>query len=81
MLGVAGVRVEAVEVVATKQYGEGIASTADRTVLDLTPADRGIGDLHRDPILKTMLRSPHPPPVTDAGRGFRARPLGQARVV
>ena len=57
-----GVRVDLVEIVATKRCGEGIASTADRMVLDLTYADGRIGDLPQRLVLKTMLVSPHAPP-------------------
>jgi hypothetical protein len=56
-----GVRVDAVEVVATKRCGEGIASTADRMVLDLTYAEGSAGDLPERLVLKTMLVSPHAP--------------------
>ena len=56
-----GVRVEAVEVVATKRCGEGIASTADRMVLDLTYAEGSAGDLPERLVLKTMLVTPHAP--------------------
>ncbi len=57
-----GVQVRAVEIVATKRCGEGIASTADRLVLDLTYADGCAGDLPERLVLKTMLVSPHAPP-------------------
>ena len=56
-----GVRVDAVEVVATKRCGDGIASTADRMVLDLTYAEGSAGDLPERLVLKTMLVSPHAP--------------------
>ncbi len=56
-----GVRVDAVEVVATKRCGEGIASTADRIVLELTYAEGSGGDLPERLVLKTMLVSPHAP--------------------
>ena len=56
-----GVRVDAVEIVSTKRCGEGIASTADRMVLDLTYADGSAGDLPGRLVLKTMLVSPHAP--------------------
>jgi len=57
-----GVRVAEVEIVATKRCGEGIASTADRLVLDLTYAAGSSGGLPARMILKTMLGSPHAPP-------------------
>ncbi len=56
-----GVQVKAVEVVATKRCGEGIASTADRMLLDLTYAEGSSGDLPARMVLKTMLLSPHAP--------------------
>ncbi len=56
-----GVQVDAVEIVATKRCGEGIASTADRMVLDLTYAEGSAGDLPERLVLKTMLVSPHAP--------------------
>jgi hypothetical protein len=53
--------VERVEVVAAKRCGDGVASTADRLVLDLSyRADTAVG-LPRRLILKTMLASPHAP--------------------
>ncbi len=55
------VQVDAVDVVATKRCGEGIASTADRMVLDLTYAEGSAGDLPQRLVLKTMLVSPHAP--------------------
>jgi hypothetical protein len=56
-----GVEVERVEVVAAKRCGDGVASTADRLVLDLSyRADTATG-LPRRLILKTMLASPHAP--------------------
>ena len=57
-----GVRVAAVDIVATKRCGGGIASTADRLLLDLRYADGPIGDLPQRLILKTMLVAPHTPP-------------------
>ncbi len=54
-----GVRVQSVEILAIKRCGEGIASTADRMVLDLTYAE-GPG-LPGRMVLKTMLVSPHAP--------------------
>lgn len=56
-----GVHVDSVDVVATKRCGEGIASTADRMVLDLTYAEGSAGDLPERLVLKTMLVSPHAP--------------------
>jgi Phosphotransferase enzyme family len=56
-----GVRVAAVEVLATKRCGEGIASTADRMVLELTYAEGSAGDLPERLVLKTMLVTPHAP--------------------
>jgi hypothetical protein len=53
--------VDAVETVATKRCGEGIASTADRLVLDLTYADGSTGDVPSRLVLTTMLVSPHAP--------------------
>ncbi len=56
-----GVEVDRVDVVAAKRCGDGIASTADRVVLDLSYAP-GTGDgLPGRLILKTMLASPHAP--------------------
>lgn len=58
---VPGVIVDHVDIVAAKHAGEGVASTADRVVVDLTyAADTGAG-LPRRLILKTMLASPHAP--------------------
>ena len=51
----------AVDLVAVKRCGDGVASTADRVVLDLTcgpGADAGLPDRM---VLKTMLSSPHAP--------------------
>ncbi len=56
-----GVVVEHVEIVAAKHAGEGVASTADRVVLDLTYGPGTGGDLPERLILKTMLASPHAP--------------------
>ena len=56
-----GVRVDTVDVVATKRCGEGIASTADRMVLDLTYAEDSAAELPERLVLKTMLVSPHAP--------------------
>jgi hypothetical protein len=55
------VKVVGVEVVTSKRCGDGVASTADRAVLDLTFAE-GTGDgLPRRMVLKTMLATPHAP--------------------
>lgn len=56
-----GVVVEGVEIVAAKRCGDGVASTADRVVLDLTYAEGTGGDLPRRLVLKTMLATPHAP--------------------
>jgi hypothetical protein len=56
-----GVHVDAVEIVSTKRCGEGIASTADRMVLDVSYADGSAGDLPERLVLKTMLVLPHAP--------------------
>jgi hypothetical protein len=56
-----GVVVERVDIVAAKRCGDGVASTADRVVLDLTYADGTGGDLPRRLVLKTMLATPHAP--------------------
>ena len=58
---VPGVVVDQVEIVSAKHAGEGVASTADRVVLDLTYAPGTGGDLPERLILKTMLASPHAP--------------------
>lgn len=58
---VPGVVVDHVEIVAAKHAGEGVASTADRVVVDLTYAAGTSGDLPNRLILKTMLASPHAP--------------------
>lgn len=58
---VPGVVVDQVEIVAAKHAGEGVASTADRVVVDLTYAPGTSGDLPTRLILKTMLASPHAP--------------------
>lgn len=56
-----GVAVEAVEIVAAKRCGDGVASTADRVVVDLTyRAGTGSG-LPERLVLKTMLATPHAP--------------------
>lgn len=56
-----GVIVDDVEVASIKRCGEGIASTADRMVLELTYADGADVGLPRRMVLKTMLVSPHAP--------------------
>ena len=56
-----GVIVEHVDIVAAKRCGDGVASTADRVVLDLSYAPGTGGDLPARVILKTMLASPHAP--------------------
>lgn len=58
---VPGVVVDRVEIVTAKHAGEGVASTADRVVVDLTYAPGTSADLPRRLILKTMLASPHAP--------------------
>lgn len=56
-----GVVVDRVEIVSAKRCGDGVASTADRVVLDLTYRP-GTGDgLPQRLILKTMLATPHAP--------------------
>jgi hypothetical protein len=56
-----GVVVDHVEVVAEKRCGDGVASTADRLVLDLSYRAGTAAGLPRRLILKTMLASPHAP--------------------
>lgn len=56
-----GVVVERVEVVAATRCGEGVASTADRLVLDLSYRAGTAAGLPRRLILKTMLASPRAP--------------------
>lgn len=56
-----GVVVERVDVVAAKRCGDGVASTADRVVLDLSYAAGTGADLPARMVLKTMLASPHAP--------------------
>lgn len=58
---VPGVVVDRAEIVAAKHAGEGVASTADRVIVDLTYAPGTSGDLPDRLILKTMLASPHAP--------------------
>lgn len=56
-----GVVVDRIEIVAAKHAGDGVASTADRVVVDLTYAHGTGGDLPERLVLKTMLASPHAP--------------------
>jgi aminoglycoside phosphotransferase (APT) family kinase protein len=56
-----GVKVASVEIRSVKRCGEGVASTADRIVLDLTYARGADGGLPDRMVLKTMLVSPHAP--------------------
>ncbi|HEX5613644.1 MAG TPA: hypothetical protein VFZ83_00675 [Acidimicrobiia bacterium] len=56
-----GVDVATVSLVSVKRCGEGVASTADRIVLDLTYAPGADGGLPGRMVLKTMLLSPHAP--------------------
>jgi hypothetical protein len=56
-----GVVVDRVDIVAAKRCGDGIASTADRVVLDLSYAPGTGAGLPRRLIMKTMLASPHAP--------------------
>lgn len=56
-----GVVVDHLDVVAAKRCGEGVASTADRVVLDLTYAEGTGASLPRRLVLKTMLATPHAP--------------------
>ena len=58
-----GVVVEALEILEVKHAGEGVASTADRVILDLTYAAGTAADLPRRLVLKTMLVTPHAPPT------------------
>jgi hypothetical protein len=60
---VPGVVVDRVEIVAAKHAGEGVASTADRVVVDLTYGPGTSGDLPTRLVLKTMLAWPHAPQV------------------
>ncbi|MDG2304171.1 MAG: phosphotransferase [Candidatus Binatia bacterium] len=57
-----GVIVDGFEVVVTKHAGEGVASTADRVVLELTYGAGSPPGLPTRLILKTMLVGPHAPP-------------------
>jgi len=56
-----GVVVDHVEIVAAKRCGDGVASTADRVVVDLDYRAGTSAGLPRRLILKTMLASPHAP--------------------
>jgi len=56
-----GVFVDEVKIVAAKRCGDGVASTADRVVLDLSYRPGADAGLPRRMILKTMLASPHAP--------------------
>ncbi len=56
-----GVAVDRVDIVAAKRCGDGIASTADRVVLDVSYARETGTGLPRRLILKTMLASPRAP--------------------
>ncbi len=58
---VPGVVVDRIDIVSAKHAGEGVASTADRVVVDLAYASGTSGDLPTRLILKTMLASPHAP--------------------
>jgi hypothetical protein len=55
------VEVASVNLASVKRCGEGVASTADRIVLDLTYAPGADGGLPDRMVLKTMLVSPHAP--------------------
>jgi hypothetical protein len=56
-----GVIVDDFEVVVAKRCGDGVASTADRVVVDLTYRPGTAEELPRRLILKTMLATPHAP--------------------
>lgn len=56
-----GVVVDRIEVVAEKRCGDGVASTADRLVLDVSYRAGTATGLPRRLLLKTMLASPHAP--------------------
>lgn len=58
-----GVIVEDFDIASTKRCGEGIASTADRVVLDVRYADSTGAELPARLILKTMLATAHAPAV------------------
>jgi hypothetical protein len=59
--GAPEVVVERVDVVTAKRCGDGVASTADRVVVDLTYRSGTGSGLPRRLILKTMLATPHAP--------------------
>ncbi len=56
-----GVEVASVNLASVKRCGDGVASTADRIVLDLSFAPGADGGLPDRMVLKTMLVSPHAP--------------------
>jgi hypothetical protein len=56
-----GVAVGRIDIVAAKRCGDGVASTADRVVIDLTYAEGTGGALPERLVLKTMLATPHAP--------------------
>ena len=58
-----GVRVKGFNIIETKQFGEGIVSTADRVVVNLEYAPGCQGDLPDRVVIKTMLMFPHAPHV------------------
>ena len=53
--------VDHLDVVSAKRCGDGVASTADRAVLELTYRDGTAPGLPRRMVLKTMLATPHAP--------------------
>lgn len=56
-----GAVVDALEIIETKRAGEGVASTADRLVLELRYAHGAPAHLPTRIVLKTMLVAPHAP--------------------
>ena len=56
-----GVIVDHLDIVVAKRCGDGVASTADRVVVDLTYRPGTAGELPRRMVLKTMLATPHAP--------------------
>ena len=58
-----GIVVERVDRQATKFAGQGVASTADRVILDLVYAPGAPAEAPSRMVLKTMLISPHAPPT------------------
>lgn len=56
-----GVVVDEVDILAAKRCGDGVASTADRVVLELTYEGGTSAGLPERMVLKTMLASPHAP--------------------